>query len=230
MGGVACYLLPWRNWGWSPRPWKLLGLILPLMGILLYVEQINQISLLIVGGFYIWIAQIQKQPRWYYIALLLFNWLILRWLEEFSLDRPFVYSSLLGLSIICVAVIEPLCQGIEGKNLRHYLRLCGTGIVCGSALWLHYQTGIIPAIVSLLAIFAGLAFQTRAFLYIGTLTFLGDVFYQLVILVFDYPLLKWVVGLLLGLSLLSIAGSFETRRTQLNALLQNWLEQLQNWD
>ena len=62
------------------------------------------------------------------------------------------------------------------------------------------------------------------------MTFVIDAFYQLVILIFDYPLLKWVVGLIIGLSLLSIAGSFETRKTQLTTLLQNWLAQLQTWE
>lgn len=33
-----------------------------------------------------------------------------------------------------------------------------------------------------------------------------------------------------GVSLLSIAGNFETRRTQLTSLLQNWLRDLQEWD
>jgi hypothetical protein len=230
MGAVACSLFPWRSWGWSSRPWQSLALILPLIPIMGYPEQINQISLLIIGGFYLWLARKREQSRWYYLTLIIFDWLIIRWLEEFALAEPFAYIALLGLSIICLTAIEPLCQGAEGKTFRHYLRLFGTGIICGSALWLHYETGIIPGIVSLLAIFAGLAFQTRAFLYIGTLTFLGDVFYQLVILVFDYPLLKWVVGLILGISLLFIASSFETRRTQLSALLQNWVEQLQNWE
>ena len=143
---------------------------------------------------------------------------------------PLAYTSLIGLSLICLSWIEPRCQGLESKSLRHYLRLLGMGIICGTALLFHYQTGIIPAIISLIAIFVGLGFRVRAFLYIGTLTFLIDAFYQLVILVYDYPLFKWIVGLILGLSLLSIAGSFETRRTQLTAWLQNWLAQLQTWE
>ena len=136
----------------------------------------------------------------------------------------------MGISLICLSWIEPACRRREGKPLRHYLRLLGTGIIGGAALWLDHQTGIIPGIFSLIAILVGLALRIRAFLYIGTFTFVVDVFYQLVILIFDYPLLKWIVGLLVGLSLLSIAGSFETRRAQLNVLLQNWLAQLQEWE
>ena len=172
----------------------------------------------------------RQQPRWCYLTLVLVNWALVRWLEEFHLAIPFAYSSLVGVSLICSSWIEPSCRGTAGKPLRHYLRLLGTGIICGAALWLHHQTGILPGVVSLVAIFAGLALRVRAFLYIGTLTFTADAFYQLVILIFDYPLLKWIVGLLVGLSLLSIAGSFETRRAQLTALLQNWLAELQEWE
>ncbi len=230
LGAVAGYLLPWQLWGWPPRPWQVVALILPLLGIGGYLEKVNEVSLLMVAGFYAWLARIRQQPRWYYLTLLLVNWAIVRWLAQFQSSIPFAYSSLVGVSLICCAWIEPTCRGREGKPLRHYLRLLGTGIIGGAALWLHHQTGILPGIVSLVAIFAGLALRIRAFLYIGTLTFLADAFYHLVILIFDYPLLKWVVGLLVGLSLLSIAGSFETRRAQLTALLQNWLTELQEWD
>jgi hypothetical protein len=201
-----------------------------LIGIGGYVETVNEMSLLLVAGFYVWLARMRQQPRWYYLTLVLVSWAILRWFEELQIAIPFAYLSLVGVSFLCLVWIEPACGGTEGKPLRHYLRLLGTGIICGAALWFHHQTGILPGIVSLVAILGGLSLQVRAFLYIGTLTFLADVFYQLVILIFDYPLLKWIVGLLVGLSLLSIAGSFETRRTQLSALLQNWLAQLQEWE
>ena len=230
LAAVAGYLLPWQAWGWPPRPWQVVALILPLIGIGGYIEKVNEVSLLVVAGFYIWLARMRQQSRWCYLTLVLVNWAIVRWLEELQIAIPFTYSSIVGVSFICLVWIEPACRGTEGKPLRHYLRLLGTGIICGAALLFHHQTGILPGIVSLVAIFVGLALRVRAFLYIGTLTFLADAFYQLVILIFDYPLLKWIVGLLVGLSLLSIAGSFETRRAQLTALLQNWLAQLQEWE
>lgn len=227
---VTGYLLPWSRWGWPPRPWQMTALILPLIGIGGYMDKVNEVSLLVVAGFYVWLARTRRQLRWYYLTLVMVNWAIVRWLEALHIAIPFAYCSLVGVSLICVSWIEPACRETEGKSLRHYLRLLGTGIICGAALWLHHQTGILPAIVSFMAILLGLALRVRAFLYIGTLTFFGDVFYQLVILIFDYPLLKWIVGLLVGLSLLYIAGSFETRRIQITALFQNWLSQLQEWE
>jgi hypothetical protein len=226
----AAYLLPWQLWGWQPRPWQVVALIVPSLAIGGSLGKVNSPSLLVVAGFYAWLAWLRQQPRWRYLTLLLGDWAIARWLEAFHLATPFAYSSLVGLSVLCLVWIEPTCQGREGKSLRHLLRLLGTGIIAGAALWLHHQTGILPGSISLVAIFAGLALRIRAFLYIGTLTFVANAFYQLVILIFLYPLLKWIVGLLVGVSLLSIAGSFETRRTQLTTLLQNWLRELQEWD
>jgi len=227
---VFTYLLPWRLWGWPPRPWQFLALVLPGLALGGSLDKLNPPSLLVVAGFYAWLAWLRQQPRWRYLTLLLVNWAIALWLADFSLATPFAYSSLVGLSILCLVWIEPTCQGRQGKSLRHLLRLLGTGIIASAALWFHHQTGILPGILSLVAIFAGLALRIRAFLYLGTFTFVANAFYQLVILISLYPLLKWIIGLLVGVSLLSIAGNFETRRTQLTSLLQNWLRDLQEWD
>jgi len=227
---VFTYLLPWRLWGWPPRPWQFLALVLPGLALGGSLDKLNPLSLLVVAGFYAWLAWLRQQPRWRYLTLLLVNWAIALWLADFSLATPFAYSSLVGLSLLCLVWIEPTCQGRQGKSLRHLLRLLGTGIIASAALCFHHQTGILPGILSLVAIFAGLALRIRAFLYLGTFTFVANAFYQLVILISLYPLLKWIIGLLVGVSLLSIAGNFETRRTQLTSLLQNWLRDLQEWD
>jgi len=227
---VFTYLLPWRLWGWPPRPWQFLALVLPGLALGGSLDKLNPLSLLVVAGFYAWLAWLRQQPRWRYLTLLLVNWAIALWLADFSLATPFAYSSLVGLSLLCLVWIEPTCQGRQGKSLRHLLRLLGTGIIASAALWFHHQTGILPGILSLVAIFGGLALRIRAFLYLGTFTFVANAFYQLVILISLYPLLKWIIGLLVGVSLLSIAGNFETRRTQLTSLLQNWLRDLQEWD
>jgi hypothetical protein len=227
---VAAYLLPWQLWGWPPRPWQFVALLIPGLALGGSLDKANALSILVVAGFYAWLAWLRQQSRWRYLTLGLVNWAIARWLEAFHLATPFAYSSLVGLSVLCLVQIEPTCQGRDGKSWRHWLRLLGMAIPCSAALWLHHETGILPGILGLGAIFAGLALRVRALLYMGTLTFVVNAFYQLVILIFLYPLLKWIVGLLLGVSLLSIAGSMETRRTQFTTLLQNVLAELQQWE
>jgi hypothetical protein len=94
----------------------------------------------------------------------------------------------------------------------------------------HLETGLIPGIISLIILLIGLAVKVRAFLYMGTITFLLNATYQLGILIFEYPLLKWMIGLAVGISLIWLAATFETRRQNVRALMENWLGQLNEWE
>ena len=91
-------------------------------------------------------------------------------------------------------------------------------------------SAVVAAAFSLVAIAAGLALRVRAFLFVGTGIFLINVFYQLVVLIFDYPLIKWAIGLAFGIAFIWIAATFETRRDRISALVQHWVGQLQSWD
>ncbi|WP_048751336.1 hypothetical protein, partial [Crocosphaera watsonii] len=92
------------------------------------------------------------------------------------------------------------------------------------------EIGIIPGLIGLIFIVIGLGSKTRAFLFIGTITFLVTAFYQLVIVSFAYPLLKWMIGLLLGLMFIWIAASFENRRTQMTTIINHWVEEFEQWE
>ncbi len=72
--------------------------------------------------------------------------------------------------------------------------------------------------------------QVRAFLYVGVATFFITGFYQLVVLSLRYPFFKWVIGLLVGIILISLAANFEPRRQKLNSLLRNTTGELQEWE
>jgi len=67
-------------------------------------------------------------------------------------------------------------------------------------------------------------------LFVGTAVFLINVFYQLVVLIFDYPLIKWAIGLGFGIVFIWIAATFETRRDRISAFVQHWVVQLQSWE
>lgn len=112
--------------------------------------------------------------------------------------------------------------------------MLGSGIICGYAVVFYQNSylipGLIPGILSLVAIFAGLALRIRAFLYIGTATFLVTGFYHLVISILRYPFLKWVIGLLVGIILIFIAANFESRRQQLTSLLNNTNDEFREWE
>ena len=67
-------------------------------------------------------------------------------------------------------------------------------------------------------------------MYVGTVTLIVNVFNQLIVLNSIYSFFKWIIGLIVGVAFIWIAASFETRREQINNLLQNWIEELENWE
>ena len=232
---IACmvayflYILPWERWGWSKKPWQRAAYIVPL--IILWDTRLHvyPITLAIAGGFYIFLAKMQSNIRFTYISVALMDWALCRWFWNLHLTDTLWYVTIGGLSLLYIAQIDPHLRLPDSKAHRHYLRLLGTSIICGWAIIWHQDTAVIPGIFSLIAIFAGLALRVRAFLYIGTAAFFITSVYQLVIFSLHYPFLKWVVGLLIGIILISVAANFETRRTQINTLIRNTNDEFQEW-
>jgi hypothetical protein len=103
-------------------------------------------------------------------------------------------------------------------------------MICVAALLTNQWTGILPGFISLIAIFIGLGLRIRAFLYVGTVTFLINAVNQLLILNSIYSFFKWIIGFIVGLVLIWIAANFETRREQMIATLQNWVSELEEWE
>jgi uncharacterized membrane protein len=85
-------------------------------------------------------------------------------------------------------------------------------------------------LVSLGFIFAGLMFRVRAFLYLGTGTFLLNAIERLIFLNTLSFFMRSLVGLTVGIFLIWIAATFETRREQIVTFVQNWLVELKQWE
>ena len=236
IAGVSCivgyilYNLPWERWGWSKKPWQMTAYILPLFYLWETRIQIYSISLLLVASYYIFLAKITTKFRFSYISLGLVNWVLWRWFIDLGLTDALWYISSIGLSLLYIAQFDSQLKLRQNKSYRHRLRMLGSGIICGYAIVFHQNTGLIPGILSLIAIFAGLGLRIRAFLYIGSATFLITSSYQLVILILRYSFLKWVVGLLVGIVLIFVAANFESRRQQFNLLLRNTNDEFQEWE
>jgi hypothetical protein len=224
------FILPWERWGWQKRPWTVAAIAIPLIAVAESPMGNSPVSLLIVAGYYVFFAILNQQIRFTYLSALLINWVLYRWFWQLQLNDSLWYVTPLALSLLYMAQVDPNLKQPEEKPMRHFLRLLGSGAICVVALWSHQWSGLVPGIISLLVIFAGLGLRIRAYLYVGTATFLINAFYQLGILIFDYPFSKWVVGLLVGIAFIWIAATFETRREQITALLRNWITELHNWE
>jgi hypothetical protein len=230
LAALFFYALPWERWGWNKRPWHRAALIVPLASVWATASLINTMSLLVIAAVYVLIARITKQIQYTYISAFLVDWVIFRWLAEFQLTAWFWYAIPVGLSILYFAQVEPELQRTEQKEARHGVRMLGCAVICGAALISQENHGLTPGIISVIAIFAGLALRVRAFLYVGTIFFLANAFYQLIILIRLYSFLKWVIGFVVGVVFIWIAANFETRRQFINALMRNWIVQLEEWE
>jgi hypothetical protein len=235
-GAIACvvayflYILPWESWGWSKKPWQLAAYIIPLIILWETRLQVYPITIAIAAAYYIFLAQIRQNIRFTYITVALIDWALFRWFWDLHLTDTLWYITPVGLSLLYIAQVDPHLLLPDYKTSRHYLRLLGSSIICGWAILFHIESAIVPGIFSLIAIFAGLALRVRAFLYVGTATFFITSIYQLIIFSLRYPFLKWVIGLLAGIVLISIAANFETRRAQINSLLRSTSDGFQEWE
>jgi hypothetical protein len=224
------YVLPWQRWGWSKTPWQNAAYVLPLVIVGITWLQIYPITLLITAGFYCLVARINNYFRFAYISVVLIDWALFKWFYNLHFTNELWYVATIGLSLLFIAQFDPELKLPQQKNNRHYLRLFGSGIICGSAVIFHQDTGLIPSLISIIVIFAGLSLRIRAFLYVGTGAFLMTAIYQLVILSLRYSFMKWVICLCVGIIFISIAANFETRREQLNSLLSNTSNEFHEWE
>ncbi|MEH2164790.1 MAG: DUF2157 domain-containing protein [Nostoc sp.] len=234
-GAIACvvayflYILPWESWGWSKKPWQQAAYIIPLIILWETRLQTYPITLVLAAGFYIFLAKIGENIRFTYISVALIDWALYRWFDSLRLTEILWYITPIGLSLLYIAQVDTQLKLPEYKTPRHILRLLGSGLICGWAILFNQNTAWIPGIFSLIAIFAGLALRVRAFLYIGTATFLTTTIYQSVIFSLQYSFLKWIVGLLVGILLIYIAANFETRRAQITTLIRSAIDEFQSW-
>ncbi len=224
------YILPWDNWGWSKKPWQIIASLIPIVVILESPAKFYPISLLIAAAFYVFLARVRQEVRFTYVSVAIIDWILFRWFGQMGLTQPEWYFTPLGLSFLYVAQFDRTLQLPAQKPLRHTLRMLATGLICGIPLLTQQSNGLVAGGFSLVAIAAGLALRVRAFLFVGTGIFLINVFYQLVVLIFDYPLIKWAIGLAFGIVFIWIAATFETRRDRISAFVQHWVVQFQLWD
>lgn len=224
------YIFPWERWGWLKQPWQVVALLLPAVVILADPLTQHPINYLFATAFYLVPTFFQQKIRYSYMSAIFLTGFAIRLAWQFQLSDPLWYVIPISFSILYCAQFDPIFRNRNRRSLRHVWRCFGTGIICLIAFLTHLETGVIPGIISLIILLVGLAIKVRAFLYIGTMTFLLNATYQLGILIFEYPFLKWIIGLGVGISLIWLAATFETRRQNVRALMQNWLGQFNEWE
>jgi hypothetical protein len=227
---IAVYQTSWWRWGWNDQPWQRYATILPLLSILINPQTLSAFNLLVLAGFYAWVTNRQSNLRWTYLSLFFIDWAIWRVLQSQQVTEPLAYAAVIGYFFLYIAQVDPELRLPQKRNWRHYIRLLGSGIICWVALGFHQDVGLIPGIISLVAIVAGLGLQVRAFLMVGTVTFIFTVFYQLVYFGFRYPFSKWILLIIAGIIFISITANIVKGRELILDLVQDWIDQWREWE
>lgn len=238
--GTLLYYAPWEKFGWTEpdtaEPFKITGLWLPILTLSITTQFATTQSLLLLATFYAWMAKQSNRIRLSYLSIALLDFALLDYLDLRDWLTPTTLSLIIGLSILYFAEIEPALKDNDRRQQKHWVRILASSIVGLSAL---YQTEIsdplllfaaIALILATLFIFAGLILKVRAFLYVGTATFIAQILRILWLFISANSLLLWAVGIVLGLLFIWVAATFESRRSQLSARLSSWTSALESWE
>ena len=228
--GLLLYLLPWARNGWTARPWQQLGVGLPLLITIVTLNTATAGSWFVTAISYALLSYRTQQLRFSYLSVLFLDATAWLWCVEHDRTTWLWYSLPLALSLLWITIVDPQLQQPHRRDIRHNLRMVAAALLCGVPLLPGQANSWVILGLSLLTIFAGLGLKIRAFLFVGTIAFLSHSFYQLVILVAQQSLLKWAIGLGVGIILIWIAATFETRREQIRTLLYSWTEALAHWE
>ncbi|MEM9906413.1 MAG: hypothetical protein AAF921_15455, partial [Cyanobacteria bacterium P01_D01_bin.44] len=234
--GFVFYRAPWERWGWPRRPWRLMGLGLPILTLSITLDLVSTQGLLLVGAFYAWMGKQFEQIRLSYLSVLLLDWALLRYLNGQGWLTLLWCNLILGLSVLYLAEVDPYFHHASKKQQRHWLRTLASGLVGLTAL---YQAELSEPMLAFAGftlllgfgfILAGLILKVRAFLYVGTAMFILQVMRVLWLFVSTNSLMLWAIGIVLGLGFIWIAATFESRRSQVINLLGSWASALATWD
>jgi hypothetical protein len=237
---LILYAIPWRRWGWPPQLRQRLPLVLPIVGVVLTLPGVGLSSLLLAGAWYIWLGQRIRWIRLSYLGLVLADWALYRLVDKLVGITPIWLAMGAGGTLLFIAQVDPALRlsddrgpvGDHRKELRHWLRCIAFGLIALTALVefdAHLLGSALTVVGAILLGIAGLGLRMRAALYVGTLTFVIKVLRILWLFVASESFLLWALGIILGLALIWIAATFESRRSQAIAALNYWSDALEEW-
>jgi hypothetical protein len=230
---IPLYLAPWRSWGWSQVPWQRCAIVIPALVAIVTGLFVAIPNLFITAAFYSWLAKKSNTIRLSYIGLACVNWALLLFYQEHNLTNSLWYACAWGFSLLYIVQVDPGLQSPDARLQRHLLRCLGTASICATAGLQSFDDNLMAWIsiaISLAFVFAGLSLRVRAYLYVGTLAFMGTVLIQVTNYVTKYSFMIWALGILAGIVFIWIAANFESRRDRTLSMLQERINQLEFWE
>jgi hypothetical protein len=213
--------------------WRRSSWLLPAIVVLVTAPVIAVTPLLLAGASYGFLALKNQRVGLSYVGLALADWGIWQWLGLRSISDPLWYVAVFSASLIYVSHVEQTLQANNQRELRHWLRVLALGLFAFTAFAeigaVSWNQGLFTILLGLGMGALGILLRTRAYLYVGTVTFVMAVLRQSWVFVSNYSMLLWVLGIGLGVVLIWAAATFEARRAQTIALVKYWVGELDRW-
>ena len=220
------------------RPTRYASLLLPVLPLvrLLEIGGLNDGSvfqLLAAGTFYAVACGTMQWKTLGYAAGVLYNaalWVLWGKIGWQVADHPQFYLVPVGLSAILFAESNRSDLGRQTVNTIRTAGLITTYLALATPIWQFRSFGDWVALLlgSLLGLFAGIGLRVQTFVWLGLVTFLADVLYELGRVSLDHALAKWAIMLSLGILLVFFVALNEKK--QIVAVMRGCYEEVRSWE
>jgi hypothetical protein len=225
--------VPWSRWGWSQIPWRRSAWVWPgaISGLGLAISL--PASTLLVAAYYGWVALQERRIRLSYLGVGLATIALMQLTASWVIDGLWLPVAIVTLAVLYIAQVDPALQRPNARRQRHWMRSLAVALLCLTTLVeAGSQLGptLLVALLGLILGGLGLWLRVRAYLYMGTLTFALEVINLLWTFISNQAILLWALGIVVGLGLIWLAATFESRRSQASAWMDDWMTQLDQWE
>jgi uncharacterized membrane protein len=220
------------------RPTRYASLVLPVLPLVRLLETggLNDATvfhLLAAGTFYAVACGTMQWKSLGYAAGVLYNaalWVLWGKMGWQLADHPQFFFVPVGLSAILFAESNRRELGRETVNTIRSAGLITTYLALAAPIWQFRSFGDWVALLlgSLLGLFAGIGLRVQTFVWLGLVTFLADVLYELGRVSLDHALAKWAIMLSLGILLVFFVALNEKK--QVVATMRGCFDEVRTWE
>ena len=220
------------------RPTRYASLVLPVLPLVLIVgtsglDDLTVFHLLAAGTFYAVACGTLRWKELGYAAGVLYNaalWVLWGRMGWQLADHPQFHLVPVGLSAILFAESNRGELGRETVNTVRTAGLIVTYLAMATPIWQDRSFGDWVALLlgSLLGLFFGIGLRVQTFVWLGLVTFLLDVLYELGRVSLDHALAKWAIMLSLGISLVFFVALNEKK--QIVQSMRGYFEEVRTWE
>jgi hypothetical protein len=192
---------------------------------------LNYLALLAAAAVYFVHGLNTGKRRFYFLAAIVLNLAILMFCQANSLRDPQFYCVPIGLSIL--GIVELLKRELP-KASHDPLRYMGALVILVSPVfgmndssWLHLFSLMVLCVLMILI---AMGLRIRALMFTGSAFLLADLGGMILKSTIDNPMLLWVGGIGLGVSVIALAAFCENHRENLLAKIRLLSAELATWN